>query len=99
VRRAFLVHVDANVGLLVHDGTGRPGVIEVDVRQHDRAHVGQTNARLLQPRAQRRQRAGRPGIDQRHAAGTVEDNGRDDARHPEEVHVDVRDSMRECVHG
>ena len=85
VRRALLVHVDAQRRILAHQRAGRAGVIEMNVRQQNRAHVGHRDARLLERRAQRRQRARRSGIDERHAAGTVQHDRRDDARHAEEV--------------
>ena len=79
---------------------GGARVIEMNVREQDRAHDRAIAMPApLERGAQRRQRARRPGIDERHAARTVEDDGRDDARHAEEVEVEIRQAGRECDHG
>ena len=57
MRRAFLVHVDAQRRVLVYQRAGGASVIEMNVRQQDAADVGQREAGALESRAQGRQRA------------------------------------------
>ena len=51
VRRAPLVHVDAQPRVLADERAGRAGVIEVDVREQQRRHVAASTGR--RPRARR----------------------------------------------
>jgi hypothetical protein len=90
VRRTLLVHVDAQRRILAHQRAGRAGVIEVNVRQQNRPHVGHRDARRCQPGAQRRQRARRSRVDDRDAAGTVQDDRGDDAFDAVEVQIQIR---------
>ena len=64
----------------------------------NRAQIGGCDARAAQRRAKRGQRARRPRIDERRAAGAVQHRRRDDAGHVEKVHIDVRDACSKCIH-
>ena len=59
---------------------GRAGVIEVNVREQDCRQVGDAHAGRLQFAPHRRQRARRPGVDDRGAARSEQQRGSDDAR-------------------
>src|SRR6185436_20450276 len=77
---------------------GGAGVIEVDVREQHRAQIADAYSRLAQPGPQHRQRRRGARVDERGPAGAVEDDGRDDPRHAEEVQVEIRKPGRKCFH-
>ena len=98
VRRAPLVDVDRDVRVLAQQRAGGAGVIEMDVRQQQRAHVGDRDAGPGECRSQRFQARRRSRIDQGDPGGALNDGGRDDAR-PAAVHqVGVRDAARNRLH-
>jgi hypothetical protein len=78
--------------MLVDERPGGACVVEVDVREQHRPEIGDRETRAGQRGAQRRQRARRPGIDDRRAARPVHDDGRDDARDAEKIEIEVREA-------
>ena len=73
-------------------------MIEMNVRQQHRRHVAHRDAGRGQRRPQPRQRARRPGIDQRDAARAVDDGRRDDARQLHEVEIEIGETGCESDH-
>ena len=98
VRCALLVDVHAQLRVLAHQRPRDARVIEVDVRQQNRAQIGDADARALELGAQRRQRAGRAGVDERDPAGAINDHGGDDARGAQEMQIEIRKSRSESDH-
>ena len=98
MRRAVLVHVDAQRRVLAREGAGGTGVIEMDVREQNRAHVADLDPAAREAAAQRRQRGGRTRIDERGARRPVQHRRRDHAADAEKIEVDVGEARRECVH-
>ena len=80
MRRAALVHVDAERWIFTDEHAGRTGVIQMDVRQEQRRHIPDRQAGGGERGAQRGQCARRSWIDDRGAAGSVEERGGNDAR-------------------
>ncbi len=98
VRRAALVHEHRDVRVRADDRAGRAGVIEVDVRQQDVAHVVPAHAVLLQAELERGQTRRRPGIDDRDASVGLHDAARDRVRAAEELEIDPRQAVRQNRH-
>ena len=98
VTRPALVHVDADARLFVHERPRGPRVVEVDVRQEDRADVANVVPESAQPRSQGRQRRRWPGIDDRNAPVAVDHHRRDDLLDAEELDVDEADPGGEHAH-
>src|SRR5262245_45809206 len=73
-------------------------VIEVDVRQQDVTNVGPSDAVRLHAEFERLEAAGRTGVDDGHAAMTLDESGRNDVWASAKLQVDPRESMTECVH-
>ena len=88
VRRASLMHVHLHVRMLADDRPRRSGVIEMDVRQQQPVHVTRCATDGGQPVKERRQAAGRSGIDDQHASGRVNRARRDAAGAAEKLQVD-----------
>ena len=99
VRRPRLVHADPDVGVLAHEGAGGAGVVEVDVGEENRPHVGRRDALLAERRTQGVEAGRRPGVHEGGPAGVLEDGGGDDPGLAEEVQVGVGDAARDRWHG
>ncbi len=89
VRRALRVHEYARVRATIHQDAGRPRVIEMDVRQENRAHVTKRHALCRQLPLQRLERRRRSWVDERDAVAAVQDAGGNDLRLTEKVDIDV----------
>jgi hypothetical protein len=87
-----------DVRMLLDDRAGASGVIEVNMRHQDLAHVAETNPLLLERRRQRGDRRRRTGIDERDAGRPMQDPRRDDLGPPEEVEIDVIEARGENRH-
>ena len=92
MRRALLVHEHPDVWLARQQRTRGTRVVEVNVRHQQGGDVGQRGPHHLQLTFERRQAAGRAGIDQRQSVRALQETGRDDARESLEREVDVRDA-------
>ena len=99
VRRPPLVHVDLDVGILAHQGAGRSGVIEMDVGQENRPHVGWRDALGPERRAQRVETRRRTRVHEGRPARVFEDGGGDDPGLAEEHQVGVGDAAGNRWHG
>ena len=86
--RAHRMHVHPGAGRFPHNRARRRRVIEVDVREQDRAHALQRVSHFGQAGAQRPQPSLRPGIDQRHPVVQLQHPDPDDAGEPLVVQVD-----------
>jgi hypothetical protein len=82
----------------MHERAGRARMVEMNVRQQNRAEIGHRDPRLFERRAKCRQRARRSGIDEGHAPGTVQHDGGDDTRHAKEVEIDIRQARSKDIH-
>jgi hypothetical protein len=98
VRRAAFVDEHADVRMLAHQRASRAGMIEVDVRQQDRLDLARRHAAGFEAGDQVGQAAGRPGIDQRDAAGAVEHGGRDHLRRALKTEIYVPQTWGENSH-
>ena len=87
--RAALVHVDGRPGPAAQERSRRAGVVEMDVCEQYRAHVGHRHAAALELREERRQRTCRTRIHDRDALDTVKKSGGDDLRTVEEHQIYV----------
>ena len=99
VRRPPLMHVDLDVGVLAHQGAGRSGVIEMDVGQENRPHVGRRDALGPERRAQRVETRRRTRVHEGRPARVLEDGGGDDPGLAEEHQVGVGDAACNRWHG
>ena len=77
-------------GAKVRSGALRP--FFYSTRHQQGGDVGQRGTHHLQLTFERRQTAGRAGIDQRQPVRALQETGRDDARESLEVEVGVRDA-------
>src|SRR5580765_5478634 len=84
--------------MIAHERATRARMIQMNVRDEQRRHVLPGHACGLETGGETRQRARWTGIDERHAAGTVEDAGGDHLRRTEKLQVDVGDARSKCVH-
>jgi hypothetical protein len=68
------------------------------VREEQRAKIPWPDARRGERAPERRQRARRPGVDERDAARIVEHRGGDDSGNVLEMEIGERDAGGECLH-
>ena len=80
MRRALLVHEHPDVWMARQQRARGTRVVEVDVRHQQGGDVGQRGTHPLQLIFERRQAAGRAGVDQRQSVRALQETGRDDAR-------------------
>ena len=99
VRRAFFVDIDAHVRMAGDERAGRTGMIQVDVRQQQRANVRHRDACPVEFPRQHGQCARWSGIDQCNAARPVQHRRRYDARYAKKTEVEIRESLSERDHG
>ncbi len=88
-----LVHVDRQLGKPPDECARRAGVVEVDVREEDRADVAQAQIPLAQSGFQRRQHRRRARVHERDAAFHVEEAAGEDAVGAEEREVEGVDGV------
>jgi hypothetical protein len=74
--------------MLTHDRSARTGVIEVDMGQEDVADVRPADPIRLQAELERREAAGRAGINDRHAVMALDQYGGDHSRASLELQID-----------
>ncbi|MEA2425816.1 MAG: hypothetical protein QOH13_2226, partial [Thermoleophilaceae bacterium] len=89
MRRADLGDPDCQAGVAAHDRAGGAGVIEMDVREEQVADVLEAQAVLRESRLERRQRRGRPAIEQRKSVVGVDDVHADRVRPSAEVQIQM----------
>ena len=92
VRRARFVDEHAQPRIVAHERARGARMIEMDVRQQQRRHVGHRDAGAFELASKHGKGARWSGIDQRHAAFAVQHAGGDDARHALKQQIDVRKS-------
>jgi hypothetical protein len=90
MRRAALVDQHAQLRMTLEQRSGRPGVIEVDVREDDVRDVSESDALSDELALEHRQATGRTRVDQRYASGALDDGGGDCVGTAEKLEVDVR---------
>ena len=98
MRRADLVNKHLRIRAAIHEHARCAGVIQVNVRQQNRAHIVELKSSRAQRMLQRRERRRRPGIEDRDAAGSVQKRRCDDARLSEKFEVDKIESGRKRFH-
>ena len=98
MRRAAVVHIHTGARILADEHTGRGSVVEVDVSEQNRVHIGDAAAAVGQRFAQLGQRRRRTGIDHRHPAGALQQTRGDDARSALEVQVGIADARCQQIH-
>jgi hypothetical protein len=96
--RTALVHQHLDARVLLHERSGRAGMIEMDVREDHLPHVRDRHAPGEERLAETGERRGGPGVDERHARGVVQDGRGDDALMAEELQIDVVETCGECRH-
>ena len=95
VGSADLGDPDRQLRMQPHERAGRPGVIEVDVREQQVSQLGQLDAVLAEACDEPRQRRRRPAVLQREAVGRLDQIHADRVLLAAEVQVD--DAQRSHV--
>ena len=90
---------DSEMRMLAHDRPRRPCVVEVNVRQHQVAHVIPANAVLLQGLLERGEARRRARVNDGHTTRALDDRRCDDVGSPKKLEVDPRKTMTQCIHG
>ena len=89
VRRAAFVHVHRRVRAFGDERAGGAGMVEVDVREQDRAHVGEREAARRQRRDEAPAASSRPRVDEGHALWAMQQHGRDDPALAEKLEIEI----------
>ena len=87
VGRSDLAHVHLEPWIPVDESAGCPGVVQVDVRQHEMAEVFNPEPLLGEALFEPAEAGGRPAVDERRLV-VREEIGRDHPRAPEVLQVD-----------
>jgi hypothetical protein len=98
VRRTDFVDEHAELRILADQRAGGAGVIEVDMRQQNRRHVGEPDAGGGEMLMQCRQGARRAGIDDGDAGRPVQNRAGNHARTILKMEVEVRHADGEGLH-
>ncbi len=98
MRRAALVHINPQRGIVAHERAGRAGMIQVDVREQQRRDVAHRQPGGRKGRVQGRERARRSRVDDRRAAGSMKERSGHDPGARQEVQVAVGHTGSESEH-
>ena len=92
------MHEHGDVWMLAYDRPCGTRVVQVNVRQHQVAHVLPSDAVRLQALLERAEASGWPRVNDGDAARALHNRRGDDVGSPEKLEVDPRKSMTQCVH-
>ena len=92
------MHVDLDLRILAHEGSGGAGVVEMNMRQKNRTDVGDTNPLSTQFRAKGVETGRRPRVHERHPAGALYRGGGNNFGLPEKIQVGIGDAARNGLH-
>src|SRR5262245_35375883 len=96
--RAPLMYEHFDVGVRLHQRTGRARVIQMDMGQQDATDVPDRYPLLSERLGERIECRGWARIDDGHTASIFEDGRRDDAGTPEKIEIDVIHAACKCAH-
>src|SRR5215469_634709 len=91
MRRAAGMHVDLDGWIFLNQRTGGSGMVQMNVRQQDRAQVRYTQPLLFEPLPQIAERRGRAGINERHKVFRPIQGGGNAAWFARPVQIERRD--------
>ena len=98
VCRTALMHEHGDVRMLAHDRPCGTRVVQVNVRQHQVAHVAPSDAVRLQALLERTEARRWPRVNDGDTARALHNRRGDDVGSPEKPEVDPRKTMTQCVH-